>query len=336
MVKDSMPRVSLCLPVYNGERYLRATMDSLLGQTFGTFELIISDNASTDGTADICREYTTADRRVRYTRQPRNVGSNANYNQVIRMARAPYVKWCAHDDLCAPEYLESALAVLENDPDAVLCHSRSILIDECGERLPGDGSAWFLSSGERVCPDPPLVGRPLRASSPHVRLRDVLLRTKLCFEIFGLMRRTALLRTPLFRHTFGWDKVILAELALLGTWQEVDEPLWMWRCHSGGSGNLTVHQRMRWATARRGRTVLPVAHMLPGYLAAVGRAPLSSAERLRCYAEVVRKAVEPDNVRNLLVPGPGNYFGIDLSRPAPPSRPVPDMAGVSALRASRP
>ena len=312
MTSDSrLPRISIGLPVYNGERYLRETLGSLLGQTFGDFELILSDNASTDGTEAICREYAAVDPRVRYVRQPRNLGANENYNQVVRMSRGPFVKWSAHDDVCAPRYLERTVPVLEREGDAVLCHSRPVLIDERGERLCGDGVAFYLPTGEREDPlDPPLSQRPVRTGKPHVRLRDVLLNTKWCFEIFGVIRKDALLRTGLLRPYYGSDKAILAELALLGPWRSIDEELWFRRCRPGTSTNMSVREKARWSDQGHRRSVLPVANMLVGYLAAVNRTPLPRAERLRCYAAVLEKAVERDNFHDLLVPGPSNYFGI--------------------------
>jgi glycosyltransferase involved in cell wall biosynthesis len=317
MTRESgVPRVSLGLPVYNGERYLRAAVDSLLGQTFEDFELIISDNASTDGTEDICRGYAAADPRVRYVRQPRNIGANPNHNAVIRLARAPYVKWCSYDDVCAPEYLERALAALEKDPAAVLCHSRSVLMDEHGERLRGDGTAFYLPTGRRIVPpDAPLTRRLLHADRPHVRLRDVLLNTKWCFEIYGVIRRDALLRTGLHQSYYGTDKAVLAGLALLGPWCSVDEELFFRRCHATNSGTLTGRAREEWS--RPGRRVGPRGAVLAaGYVRAVNRTPLPFAERVRCYAAVVGKAVERDNFANLVVPGPDNYFGIGAGRPA--------------------
>ncbi len=83
---NATPRLSIGLPVYNGEEYLTESLEALLGQTYEDFELIISDNDSTDGTADICRRYAKQDSRIRYFRQPRNIGCNPNHNFVIKQA----------------------------------------------------------------------------------------------------------------------------------------------------------------------------------------------------------------------------------------------------------
>src|SRR5208282_399437 len=100
------PMVSIGLPVYNGEAYLRQVLDSVLAQTFSDFELIISDNASTDCTEAICREYAAADARIRYHRQARNRGATWNFRQVALLSSGQYFLWTSHDDLLAPTYID--------------------------------------------------------------------------------------------------------------------------------------------------------------------------------------------------------------------------------------
>jgi hypothetical protein len=121
-------RVSIGLPVYDGERYLRAALDGLLSQTVADFELIIADNASTDGTEVICGEYAEADPHIRYLRNPTNVGSLRNFNLAFGDARGAYLKWAAHDDLVEPEFparcLEPSNAILPSSP-ATATHESS-------------------------------------------------------------------------------------------------------------------------------------------------------------------------------------------------------------------
>jgi len=101
---NAAPRLSIGLAVYNGENYLAESLDALLGQSYDDFELIISDNASTDGTADICRRYEKQDSRIRYIRQPLNIGLAPNHNFVFRQSRGELFKWASHDDLYAPTW----------------------------------------------------------------------------------------------------------------------------------------------------------------------------------------------------------------------------------------
>ena len=110
---NAVPRLSIGLPVYNGENYLAESLDALLGQSYEDFELIISDNASTDGTADICRRYGKQDSRIRYIRQPRNIGLAPNHNVVLDQARGELFKWASHDDLYARDLLKCCVEALD-------------------------------------------------------------------------------------------------------------------------------------------------------------------------------------------------------------------------------
>ena len=104
-----MPRVSIGLPIYNGENFLGDAVESLLAQTFTDFELVLVDNASTDGTAAMCERFVARDKRVRYHRNPQNIGGAPNFNLAFQLAdRAPYFKWAAHDDRHLPDFLPSA------------------------------------------------------------------------------------------------------------------------------------------------------------------------------------------------------------------------------------
>jgi glycosyltransferase involved in cell wall biosynthesis len=125
-----MKKVAIGLPVYNGDNYLAAAIESILAQSYGDFDFLISDNASTDGTEEICRAYAKRDPRIRYVRQAQNVGAAANYNLLVPMTDSPYFKWAAHDDLLAPGCLAACVDVLDSDPTVVLASPASMLIDE--------------------------------------------------------------------------------------------------------------------------------------------------------------------------------------------------------------
>ena len=127
------PRLSIGLPVYNGERYLAESLDALLGQTYKNFELIISDNASTDGTAAICREYARQDPRIRYLRQSKNIGAAPNHNFVLSEAKGELFKWAAADDLYTRDLLERCIEALDEHPGFVLADSWTAAISDSGE-----------------------------------------------------------------------------------------------------------------------------------------------------------------------------------------------------------
>ena len=95
------PRLTIGLPVYNGKKYLPEALDALLGQSFANFELMISDNASTDRTGEICCDYEASDKRVKYFRQPANLGCASNHNVLVHAARGEYINWASDDDRMA-------------------------------------------------------------------------------------------------------------------------------------------------------------------------------------------------------------------------------------------
>src|SRR5262249_44963466 len=129
---NDSPLVSIGLPVYNGERFLGTCLDSLLAQTYANLEIVISDNASTDGTPALCEEYAARDPRIRFVRSDRNRGAAWNHNQVASMARGVYFRWCGADDALDPRFIEACVATLESQRDAVLAFPLSIVIDETG------------------------------------------------------------------------------------------------------------------------------------------------------------------------------------------------------------
>jgi glycosyltransferase involved in cell wall biosynthesis len=122
---NAHPKVSIGMPVYNGENFIVESLDALFAQTFTDFELIICDNASTDRTGEICREYAARDARIRYCRNETNIGASANYNLTFELARGDYFKWAAHDDICAPTYVERCVEALDRDPGVALAYRRA-------------------------------------------------------------------------------------------------------------------------------------------------------------------------------------------------------------------
>lgn len=208
------PKVSIGLPVYNGENYLREAIDSILGQSFTDFELILSDNASSDKTADICLQYATKDSRVHYYRSKENLGASQNFNHVVHRAKGSYFKWAAHDDLCAPNYLKKCVDVLDHHNDVVLCHSLSCGIDASGKKI----GIYTRDKG-------------FDGPTPAERMSALINVNHLCVVIFGLVRRSALLETPLLQAYVGSDRNLLVELGLKGKLHVLDQVLFARRDH---------------------------------------------------------------------------------------------------------
>ena len=207
------PKVSIGLPVYNGEPFLSETIDAILAQTFKDFELIICDNASTDATEKICRKYAAKDKRISYYRQHYNIGAAGNFNRVFNLSSGEYFKWAAHDDLIAPEYLAQCVKILERDRSVVLCHSQVQIINERGK---------FLGN----------YNIKLRTDSSNpVRRFDDLLRHHLCYPIFGLIRASTLKKTLLMGNYGHTDGVLLARIALEGKFEEIPTTLFFSRNH---------------------------------------------------------------------------------------------------------
>jgi glycosyltransferase involved in cell wall biosynthesis len=268
------PRVSIGLPVYNGEPYLRAAMESVLGQTFGDLELIVLDNASTDGTEDLCRSYAATDPRVRYIRRPVNVGVTRNFNEVVDEARAPYFKWQSADDLNAPDLIARCVDVLDGDAGVVLVHSYHRFIGPEGQTLPEDDRGIHLVN-----------------DAPHERLRTLWTHLRFCNAQYGLMRVAALRRTPLFRSFIGSDISLLEELSLHGKFVELPEYLLFRRLHKQAASSMNGDQLLEHYGLQAGSLVLYYwRHLLENVLITM-RAPLGMGERGKVVRQIVRRAI---------------------------------------------
>src|SRR5271166_3526050 len=226
---SSAPLVSIGLPVFNGERFLEQSLDSILLQTHTNFELIISDNASTDLTESICRHYAERDARIQYHRQPRNRGVTWNFRQVALLAQGEYFLWMAHDDYLAPEYVERCLVFLQRNPGTVLCYSKAIEVDEHGTEL---------ARKEQVL--------EADTSPAHKRFRELIRMEHNCESIFGLIRTDVLKKTSIHGDFPDSDRCVLAELALYGRFAKLPAYLFFHREHAQRVTKQfpTRHERM--------------------------------------------------------------------------------------------
>ncbi len=271
---NDKPRVSIGLPVYNGENHLEKALKAILAQTFSDFELIISDNASTDRTQEICLAYAAKDRRIRYYRNERNTGGASNFNRVFELSSCEYFKWAAHDDIVAPDYLLKCVEVLDQDYSVILCHSKDKVIDESGKTL------GHLSINHDK------VG----SLRPQDRFWALVQTDHLCMDIFGLIRRDVLKVTPLISSYIGSDRVLLTELGLLGRFHVIPEYLFFSRDHPERSiRSIPLHFRAAWFDpANEGRTVFPHWRTYFEYFKCVRRISLTKYERVCCYLYLLR------------------------------------------------
>jgi glycosyltransferase involved in cell wall biosynthesis len=265
------------LPVYNGANYLAESLEALLGQSFGDFELIISDNASTDSTPDICQHYAQQDSRIRYFRQPRNVGLAPNHNFAVEQARAELFKWASNDDLYARDLLERCVDALDGNPDVVLAHSWTAMID---------GSGAVTKATEY-----PLATASSRAPE---RFRSLLFDDG--GDDDGGVIRTKVLRQTAMKESYHHaDRTIIAELSLYGRFYQVPDWLYFRRDHPERAERACPTVRSRCANMdprRADRLRNPVARLygeyIWGYVSMIRRAPLSPADRRECYRQLVQ------------------------------------------------
>ncbi len=297
------PRVSIGLPVYNGEEYLAEAIESALAQTYRDLELIISDNGSTDGTQAICERYAARDSRVRYVRSPNNRGAVWNFNRVVELAGGEFFKWHAADDRIAPEFVEQAVGVLDSDPGVVLVMSRAAVIDAEGqliEELPGQAApvALRLTDGADST-----RWDFLTSARADRRYRGVLLYSVRCYEEFGLIRKDVMRRTGGHRPYRGAEKVLLAELSLLGRFAEIPQVLFFNRWHNARFSALgSAKAQLQWVhPAAKSKFILPrQVRCTVGYTAAIFGIPMRLHERLGCAAVLARFVLRVGKWKSLL------------------------------------
>jgi glycosyltransferase involved in cell wall biosynthesis len=256
------PVLTIGVPVFNGERYLAQALAGISAQTFPDFQVLIADNASTDGTEEIARAAAAADPRIRYLRRQQNVGLVGNWNGLFNDTEGEYFAWHSADDLAAPEFYATCMQLLREYPEAAAGCTEIELIGSDGNSLGTDP--------ERIRSD-----HPDRA----VRFAELASFRHYCQFYYGVFRRSMLARTRLMLPFF-WssDRLLLAELALQGTLARDPRQLYYVRQHDervteGGRKNFYA----RLASPQRG-TTLRYARELRH---AVDLAGLEPAERHR-------------------------------------------------------
>jgi glycosyltransferase involved in cell wall biosynthesis len=314
---NATPRLSVGLAVYNGEEFLAQSIESLLSQRYEDFELIISDNASTDGTAAICHAFERSDPRVRYFHQPQNIGATPNHNFVVRQAAGELFKWASDDDLYASDLVSRCVAALDEHPEAVLANSWTAMID---------GTGMVTEA----------VPYPLSTADPHApeRFRAILYGGKGADHYGSVIRLEALRTTPLYGSYHWAERTLFAELALLGPFCIIPDWLHFRRDHPGSAYRecRTVRSRCVNLDPRRANPWLHPAIRLYaefglGYVSAVRRAPISASDRWECYrhlAHWVANGALPA-ARRVLVGGT-----LPLEEPAPLE--IPEELMVCHLR----
>ena len=287
------PRLTIGVPVYNGEDYIAEAITSHLEQDFTDFELIVSDNCSDDSTPEIVKEFIEADSRVTYSRNTENVGGPANFNRLFRLGQGELFRWAAADDRIEPGYLSKVVALMDDDPAVAIGHSEALLIDPTSEPMLKMDRGYLGGDGflEAIRLTPPPGDERFRSPKPHNRIDAVINNNHRNFYIFGIMRRNLMMQTRLHGLFYGGDRTLLVEMAMRGTFRKVPEQLFASRSHAKNSGRnglnfeeLKQHgaQDMRFAS-----------QVMKGYVDAIRSADVSRADELKCMAIVAKKFKQP-------------------------------------------
>jgi len=282
-----MPRVSIGVPVYNGERFIRQSVESLLAQTYGDFELVITDNASKDGTEEVCRELVKKDKRVRYVRNDKNLGGPGNFRRVFALCSGEFHKWSTADDFWEPTVIEKCVAVLDREPDVVLCYPKSNIVDASGGLIELYEDSLHLQE-----------------DSPRARFIRVVEETRLCHAHLGVIRRAAMKRTSLIGGELASDIRFLAELSLYGKFFVLPEYLFSRRFHETASSwergprGIEGEEKENWDLQRayydpermtRSGISMNYWRRYGNFLWAVTHAPISLREKAGIYRYIGRK-----------------------------------------------
>ena len=262
------------MPVFNGETHLSAAVESLLAQSFTDFELLISDNASTDNTGEICRAFVALDPRVRYFRQPRNLGATDNWNFVALNASGEFFKWASANDICPPLMLRQSFDTLNSSPTIVLAYGRTVLIDD-GGRITGEHNG-----------DPEILDE--QPSVRFVRLLNELVWNN---AQSGLIRASALRRTRLVRPYIDGDMVLMAELVLLGGFRKLDDVLLYRRVDRGSATRfMSDADRQNFLRPNSADRTSPILARHADRFLSVCRSPIPWHEKSRALDYVLRSA----------------------------------------------
>jgi len=294
---SASPLITIGLPVYNTQRYLRQSLDSLLAQTYSDFVLVISDNASTDGTEKICREYAAADPRIKYFRNDVNIGNPRNFNRVFELTTTPYLKWSTADDYWEASFLERALKVMEGDPTLALCYAQAVIVDADGANPKNYDDVLHLAQED-----------------PADRFLSLISRIKLAHQHLGLIRMSHLRQTHLLGTFVSSDINLLAELTLYGKFYELPHRLFFRRFHKdsgswkrGDPDRDPDHDAKRYHAAAAGRLPFQKWQSELGFVSAVNSSPLPLKSKVRIYRHLLQRMIW---YRHSLIGELLNYAGL--------------------------
>jgi glycosyltransferase involved in cell wall biosynthesis len=278
--RASHPKVSIGMPVFNSEKYLSQTLESILAQTWTDFEVILFDNGSTDQSQEICQAFQSKDSRVRYVRSSQSLSVASQYNRLVELALGDYFKWAAPDDLLAHNFLERCIAVLNREQQVVVCYPRTRLIDAA--------DIVFGTYADEL---------NLRSPQPHRRLGEFYGNQGLCHPIYGLIRMDVLRHSGLLGEFPMADRILLSELALSGEICEIPAYLFLRRIHSDFSARIHSTDSPYDINSKGKAQFIKWQHLMQ-YIKAIQRVELGVVEKVHCYLQLTRLILFPKRWAN--------------------------------------
>lgn len=263
------------MPVYNAEAYLAQAIEAVLAQSLTDFEFIISDNASTDSSYEICEKYARSDRRIRLVHQTRNMGASANYRTVAQLANASLFKWASANDLVSCDFLDACVCVMDARPECVLCYPATWLFNE--------STADSIEFKDDL---------DLQMDDPVDRFFALTARLTLSNVLNGVIRKQYLERAGLMPDFANSDVVILAELSLNGKFVQAPGAKFYRRMNPSSATKLKPQAELRrdYHPTSGLRMYFQAWRLYSAYLATVARANLTLRQRRKALFRVFKMA----------------------------------------------
>lgn len=268
------PKVSIGLPVFNGEKWLGDTLDNLLSQTYSNLEVIISDNASTDATQNISNAFVSMDKRVRLLVNRENMGLANNYNKAFNCSSGVYFKWSTASDVCDKDFIRKCVEVLNKRTDVVLCYPRTKLFVDSPEQ--GEEYSDNLN---------------LQQEKASERFIELLLNMRLNNAMNGVIRSNVLRQTILHKAFLGSDICLMAELVLRGKMYELPETLFYRRMDRETATKLKTRTEVKQYFRPRNSELMLFQSWksILNLFSVVQRAPITILEKMEAYQYLLKR-----------------------------------------------